>query len=224
MNGLQAPQSMNVPLIRWLFAAGAVAIFINQLHGQDTRPYEPVSRAFIEAGVLFQEDTDLSGFAGGSKLELDPGFRVGIGSAYAFTRYFSVDWEVSVLASSVKDASGLDEMDATITQVPFLVNGTLQYENQTAFTPFVSAGVGAAATSINIDEARSGTTTLDGSDYDFVFAWQIAGGVRYAINERLGLGVLYKYLWTADVEWSDPDVELDGLRSHAIMAFLSYRF
>jgi len=218
---------MSMRLITRLFATGAIALFTNQIHAQPTQPYEPVSRAWIEAGVLFQDSTDLSGFPGSlgdSNLEFDPGFRAGLGSGYAFTPYFSLDWEVAVLASSVKDASGLDEMDATITQVPFLVSGTLQYQNQTAFTPFVSIGAGAAATAINIDEARLGATTLDGSDYAFVFAWQLAGGLRYALNDRLGLGLLYKYLWTADAEWNDPDLELDGLRSHAVLAFLSYRF
>jgi opacity protein-like surface antigen len=115
-------------------------------------------------------------------------------------------------------------MDATLTQVPFLVSGTLQYQNQTPFTPFVSLGAGAAATAINVDEARLGATSLDGSDYAFVFAWQLGGGIRYALNDRFGLGLLYKYLWTADAEWNDPDLELDGLRSHAVLALLSYRF
>ena len=218
---------MSMRLITRLFTTAAIVLFTIRIHAQQTQPYEPVSRAWIEAGVLFHDSTDLGGFpgsSGDSNLEFDPGFRVGLGSGYAFTPYFSLDWEVDLLASSVKDASGLDEMDATITQVPFLVSGTLQYQNQTPFTPFVSVGAGAAATAINIDEARLGATTLDGSDYVFVFAWQLAGGLRYALNDRFGLGLLYKYLWTSDAEWNDPDLELDGLRSHAVMAVLSYRF
>ena len=219
---------------RW-FAAGAVAILSGQLWAQEKQPYEPVYRAWIEAGALFSQSTDLHGFpgaTGASKLEPQTGFRAGLGSGSALTPYFSLDWEVGVLASSIKKASGLDEFDGSITQVPFLISGTLQYQNETGFTPFVGVGVGAAATAINLDEARRGATALEGSDYDFVFAWQLAGGVKYAVNQRLGIGILYKYLWTADAKWevensssgADAKLEVDGIRSHAILAFVSYRF
>ncbi|HKQ36839.1 MAG TPA: outer membrane beta-barrel protein [Verrucomicrobiae bacterium] len=219
------------------FAAVAVAILAGPLCAQEKQPYEPVYRAWIEAGALFVQSTELRGFpgsAGASKLDPRAGFRAGLGSGSALTPYFSLDWEVGVLASSVKKASGLDDFDATITQVPFLISGTLQYENQTGFTPFVGLGVGAAATAISLDRARQGTTALEGSDYDFVFAWQLAGGLKYAVNPRLGLGVLYKYLWTSDAQWEvenatpsstgDATLKIDGIRSHAILAFVSYRF
>ena len=49
----------------------------------------------------------------------------------------------------------------------------------------------------------------------------------------MALGLVYKYLWTADAEWeleqdfpvtADQKLELDGIRSHAIMGYVSYRF
>ena len=228
---------MSVPFrMRW-FAAGVAALLASHLCAQEQQPYEPVYSGWFDAGALFYQSTDLHGVPGApgaSKLEPDTGFRIGFGSGWALAPYFSVDWEVSILASSVTKASGLDDFDGTITQVPFLINGTFQYQNQTRFTPFVGVGIGAAATAINLDKARQGTTDLEGSDYDFVFAWQLAGGVKYAVNPRLGLGVLYKYLWTADAKWEvdnnapsssgDAKLEIDGLRSHAILAFVSYRF
>ena len=218
-------------------AAGFAALLAGQLCAQEKEPYEPVYRAWIEAGALFSQSTDLHGFpgsTGASKLETDPGFRVGVGSGSALAPYFSLDWEVALLANSIKKASGIEKFEGTITQVPFLVNGTLQYESPSGITPFVGVGVGAAATALNVDKARNGATALEGSDYDFVFAWQLAGGVKYAVNRRLGLGVLYKYLWTADAKWEvndntplatgDAKLDVDGIRSHAILAYLSYRF
>jgi opacity protein-like surface antigen len=228
---------MNAPLSPLLFAASLITVIVPELPAQETPPYEPVHRAAIEAGAWFPQSTDLSGFPGSSgtsKLELNPGFRVGIGSAYALKPYFSVDWEAALLVSSVKNGGALDEFDATMTQVPFLISGVFQYENATAFTPFLGVGVGAASTAINVHEARIGVTSLEGSDYDFVFAWQIAAGLRYAVNERLGLGISYKYLWTGNAEWEfendaisatgDQKLEINGIRSHAILGYLSYRF
>jgi opacity protein-like surface antigen len=203
---------------------------------QEDIAHEPIYRAWLEAGALFSQSTDLHSFpgaGGASKLELDSGFRVGLGSTYQFKPYFALDWEIGVLGSSVDKASGLEEFDATITQVPFLVSGTFQYQNETGITPFVGAGIGVSSTTINVDEARSSTTTVSGSDYDFVFAWQLAGGVKYDFKNGMAVGVVYKYLWTGDVEWeleqdspgtADQELELDGIRSHGIMGYISYRF
>ena len=226
---------MSVPLRARLFAAGFVALWIQAASVQAMEPYPNVYRVWLEAGGLFPQSTELHlspGSGGSSKLTLDPGVRIGIGTDYSFTRYLSVGWEVAVLGSSVDKAAAFEEMDALITQVPFLINVAVRYENETGFTPFIGVGAGAASTAINVDEARTGTSTLEGSDYDFGFAWQLVGGLKYEFKRGLALGVLYKYLWTSDAEWEiedqfiggDRQLELDGIRSHAILAFVSYRF
>ena len=215
----------------------AVAAVTNRMHGDEASPYQNAYRVWLEAGGLFTQNSNLDSFPGAadsSRLKLNPGVRVGLGSAYTFTPLLSVGWEVGVLGSSVDSVAGLDEFDAVITQVPFLINVALRYETDTGFTPFIGIGAGFASTAINIDEARSGTASVEGSDYDFVGAWQLAAGLRYDFESGLGLGILYKYLWTADAEWEldnegavslgDPELKLDGLRSHALLAFVSYRF
>ena len=214
----------------------AAAFCAHPTAAQEDTPDAPPYRAWLEAGGLFSESTELHSFpgaGGAAKLELNSGFRVGLGSAYEFKPYFALDWEIGVLSSTVDRASGLEEMDATITQVPFLVNGTFQYRNETGFIPFVGAGLGVSSTTINVDEARSSTTALSGSDYDFVFAWQLAGGLNYEFKNGVALGLVYKYLWTGDAEWeleqdspgaADQKLGLDGLRSHAVMGYVNYRF
>jgi opacity protein-like surface antigen len=222
-----------------MFAAALVIFLTRSLSAQENQPYEPVSRAWAEGGVMFPQSTELHSFpgaSGSSRLTLNPGFRAGLGSAYEFTPYFALDWEIAVLAATVDKASGLQQMDATITQVPFLVNGVIQYQNDSGFTPFVGVGVGVASSAISVDAARSGTARVEGSDYEFVFAWQATGGVKYALKKRWGLGVVYKYLWTANAKWeldstvapattsTSQKLEVDGIRSHAVLAFVNYRF
>jgi opacity protein-like surface antigen len=219
-----------------MFAAALVLFLTCSLFAQDKQPYEDVYRAWAEGGVMFAQSTELHSFPGAStasKLTLNPGFRVGLGSSYEFTPYFALDWEVAVLAATVDKASGLQQMDATLTQVPFLVNAQFQYQNDSGFTPFVAVGIGVASTAIDVDEARSSTARVEGSDYEFVFAWQATGGVKYAFKKRWGLGVVYKYLWTADAKWEldttasasgNQKFEVDGIRSHAVLGFVNYRF
>ena len=228
---------MSVPMTTRMFAAALVVVLTRSISAQENQPYEPVYRAWAEGGVMLPQSTELRSFpgaSGASKLTLHPGFRVGLGSGYEFTPYFSLDWEIAVLTASVDKASGLQEMDATITQVPFLVNAAFQYQNDTGFTPFVGLGVGVSSAAINVDEARSSTATVSGSDYEFVFAWQATGGVKYAFKKRWGVGVVYKYLWTADTKWNldttsssgstNQKLDVDGIRSHSVLGFVSYRF
>lgn len=221
-----------------ILAAALVIFLTHSVLAQENPSYEAVSRAWAEGGVMFPQSTELHSFPGASgtsKITLNPGFRAGLGTAYEFTPYFALDWEIAVLAATVDKASGLQEMDATITQVPFLVNGVLQYQNDSGFTPFVGVGVGVASSAISVDEARSGTARVEGSDYEFVFAWQATGGVKYALKKRLGVGLMYKYLWTANAKWDldttvappgsgNQKLEVDGIRSHAVLAFVNYRF
>jgi len=225
---------MSMRLLSPWFAAVPIALCSQSLPAQE-EPHAHDYRAWLEAGPLFSDHTDLHSFpgaGGSSKLTLDTGVRVGLGADYGLTPYLTLGWEIGVLGSSVDRASGLEEMDAVITQVPFLVNLAVRYQNQTGFTPFIAIGLGGASTAINVDEARSSTVIAEGSDYDFVFAWQAAAGLKYQFNSGLELGLLYKYLWTGNAEWeldddlpgADPELELDGIRSHAILAFISYRF
>jgi opacity protein-like surface antigen len=227
---------MSMPSTTRLFAAAFIALWAAGASAQETQPYQHIYRAWFEAGGLFPQSTELHSFpgtGGSSKLTLNPGFRAGLGTDYSFTPYLSFGWEIGVLASTVDRASGLDEMDAVITQVPLLVNLAFRYENETGFTPFIGFGAGAASTAINVDEARSATARVEGSDYDFVLAWQATGGLKYQFRNGLELGLLYKYLWTGDAEWElnddslvtgDRELELNGIRSHAVLAFVSYRF
>ena len=227
---------MSTPFATRMFTAALIAFSSNELRSQETQPYAPVYHAWLEAGVLFAQSTDLHGFpgaGGAARLTLDPGFRIAGGSDYSFTRYLSVGWEVGVLGAGVEGASRLEEMDAVITQVPFLVNVALRYENASGFTPFIGIAGGAASTALDVDEARSGTATVDGSDFDFVPAWQLTAGMKYEFKNHIGLGLTYKYLWTGNAEWElesdtsgvpDQDLRLDGIHSHAVLAFISYQF
>lgn len=226
---MQLPTRISTALLSTVALASSVA--------EENRTYEPVYRAWAEAGGAFMESTEIRGFpgtTGDSEVRFDPGFRLGAGASYSLAPYFSLDWEVGVVAASVDRASGVDEIDAVVTQVPLLMTAMFQYVNSTGFTPFAGVGAGGSSTTINVDEARSGSAALEGSDYDFVFAWQATGGVKYAWRSGLTLGIAYKYLWTSDAEFElendfavgggNDELEMDGIRSHSVLAFVSYRF
>jgi opacity protein-like surface antigen len=71
---------------------------------------------------------------------------------------------------------------------------------------------------------------LHGSDSDVVFAYQAFGGLRYAINDHMGVGLEYHYFATTGASWDangvgNPNrISFEGVQSHAITASFTYRF
>jgi opacity protein-like surface antigen len=122
------------------------------------------------------------------------------------------------------DYFGVLEVEFTgdVTVLAGLANVYYDFANSTAFTPFVSAGIGMAQVEIN-DLNFPGSRLASVSDDDTVFAWQFGGGVSYAVNDMFDIELKYRYLMTEDLEFSD-NTEVDGPNSHNISLGMRYYF
>jgi len=97
-----------------------------------------------------------------------------------------------------------------------LLNGYIDFENGTAFTPFVTAGLGFA----RID----GEITVDGvtdDEDDTVLAFQLGVGAGYAVSDTVTLDCKYRYLYTDDFEFEDVAL---GMASHNITVGIRVAF
>lgn len=168
-----------------------------------------------DLGGTIPQDVDVKEFLGAVlpdyKLKLDPGFRLGLGAGYQFVDWASVEIESGFMGHEVNTVTGATYVhDAFYGNVPFLFNGRLQLPmGRCPVIPYVGAGVGFAATWFDVDvlefrDAVGDIYGISGSDSDTVFAWQAFAGLRYAINERMGLGVEYRFF-----EADGPSFEAD---------------
>jgi opacity protein-like surface antigen len=87
-----------------------------------------------------------------------------------------------------------------------LATVTLKLPNRTGIVPFASAGAGVAFTFFNADDLVNdpggpNEFILDGSESDAVFAWQLSAGLKYQLNDRMSMGVAYKFLYTGEPDW-----------------------
>ncbi len=95
----------------------------------------------------------------------------------------------------------------------FFLNGYYDFRNSTNWTPFLGAGIGYA--NVEIDYSPSNVGIID--DDDDVFAWQIMGGVSYAINEQFEITGSIRYRETDEAEFnssllqSEFDIETETL-------------
>ncbi len=196
-----------------------------------------------DLGGNLSQDVDVKEFLGaavpGYKLELDPGLRAGVGAGYQFVDWASAEVELGFMGNEIKSMTGATHIhDAMIGNVPFLVNGKLQYPmGRCPVTPYIGAGVGFSETFFDVDvlefrDAAGNIYGISGSDSEAVFAWQAFAGLRYALNERMGLGVEYRFFqadspsWTAEFtsHTSGDTVKFGRTQTHAISLTFDFRF
>lgn len=120
-----------------------------------------------------------------------------------------------------------------------MVNTYYDFRNSSAFTPWVSVGLGYARihhkatytdTSWNKSGEVSDISALHYSGYDNNFAWSIGAGVRYDITPDIALDLSYRYLDAGKSSLSYKDAEGDkykseaDVKSHDIMFGVTYNF
>ena len=140
--------------------------------------------------------------------EFDTGVALGAALGYDFSR-FRVEGEISYQKNNVSKigAQGAS-FDATGDSVAlsFLINGYYDFINSSAFTPYISAGLGFAQVEFNdLDISSSGFS--GSSDEDTVLAYQVGIGVGYAVTEKVTIDLKYRYFGAEDSEYGTTTAE-----------------
>jgi opacity protein-like surface antigen len=117
--------------------------------------------------------------------------------------------------------------------VPFLANVKFQLPmGRCPVKPYLGAGAGFSEAIFDVDKLTIGGISIHGNDADTVFAWQAFAGLRYAINERMGLAVEYRYFeadsptWHANLAFNSASdaFGFGKTHTHAISLAFDYRF
>ena len=210
-----------------LIVAGSLPAF-----GQSTGFYVKA-----DVGGNITQDTNLREFFGpvapGTKVKFDPGFRAGLAGGYQLTDWFAPEVEVGFLENRIDSITGADRVhNAWFANVPFLVNGKLQYPNSSPLTPYIGAGVGFSESIIDVGRIDLGGTSLHGNISDTVFAWQAFAGLRYRFNDSMGLSVEYRYFAADGASWqadftsgtASDTMRMGRTKTHAISLAFDFRF
>jgi opacity protein-like surface antigen len=140
--------------------------------------------------------------------EFDTGLAFGAALGYDFNR-FRVEGEISYQKNDIDkiSAQGVSLVPTGDAKaLSFLINGYYDFINHSAFTPYISAGLGLAQVEFNdLDIYKVGFS--GSSDEDTVFAYQIGIGVGYAITEKVTIDVKYRYFGTEDSEYDSTEGE-----------------
>ena len=112
--------------------------------------------------------------------------------------------------------SGSIPVNSDVSIFTFLVNGYFDFNNDSKFTPYLTAGIG--MTNVEVE-----------SEDDTVFAYQVGAGVGFAMSETVTLDCRYRYLGAADYEIGDTiegvAVKLEAsMASHNLTVGLRFAF
>lgn len=155
------------------------------------------------------------------ELESDTGLAFGIALGYGFDNNMRIEGELAYQKNDVDKigAFGVSvDANGDTSSLAFLLNGYYDFVNDSALTPFISAGIGFAKVEIN-DFSVMGVTL--GSEDDTVFAYQVGAGVGYAVTEKTTLDLKYRYFGTADPEFDTTEAEYS---SHNFYFGIRYSF
>jgi opacity protein-like surface antigen len=146
-----------------------------------------------------------------AEFHADTGFRFSAAAGYNFNKWVGLELETGYLYNNT--LSGFSAFGNQVTtpgvgvgQVPVLVNFVLRYENPSRVVPYVGFGLG-------------GELVYSGSDSLFELVYQPMFGARYEINEKLSVGLGYKYLGSG---LAAMFATMEG--NHSVLIELNWKF
>ena len=192
---------------------------------------DPKWYAQADLGVSLVNDTDVERFITPTtgEAEFDVGFASGLTAGYHITPWLAAEFQTGYMLNGVND------VDAVLSQCPFMFNLTYELRKCGKFVPFVGVGAGGMLSILSIDDTvdmGEGTVRIDGSDADLVFAYQAFGGIRYHFNDRMGVGFLYRFRGTGGPSWEVEDwytgetfgdIAFDDVFSHTFTVLFNFQ-
>jgi len=165
-------------------------------------------------------------------VEFDPGFRLGLRGGYGVTDWFDAEVETGLTANNISFITGATQTDGSLANIPFLLNARFHCPALHQWSPYFGGGLGFSTTVLSGDNLTVSGVTMDGSVAGVVFAYQAFAGLRYAINDRMGISIEYHYFATSDsdmtasltVGTASNQVQLGGTATHAATIAFDYRF
>ncbi len=175
----------------------------------------------VESGLTLLEDAQ-----DGSSFDFNEGYNAS-GSLGVKLGTLRVEGEVAYRESNISQATVNGTTfgaSGDVSALSFMGNVYHDFENKSAWTPYVGGGIGAAQISFS-DVLAS--TALRVDDDDLVLAYKFEAGFALELDDNLDLYANYNYFATTDPEFTNS-VTLTkfqtGYKSHNLGFGLSFRF
>jgi opacity protein-like surface antigen len=176
-----------------------------------------------DAGVAVMKDLTLTfNGTGPGHMTFDTGFRFDVAARYHLSGGWDADFEAGVVYNTVDQIAGVSlssiGASAEFTQIPLIVDIIYNIPVHGPFSLYFGAGMGGT---VGLFHASGGGENTDHTD--FTFGFQGIAGMKYAINDRIDLGLVYKFMGTSDHDFGSG-LTSNGSKCHSGMLAFSYKF
>ena len=146
----------------------------------------------INGGAVWLMDSDIKNGQNG-KAEFDLGFGVGGDVGYDFGPVRiegEIEYRLNDYDKAGLDSVGTSKSGGSYKSLALMVNGYYDFENSSAFTPFLMVGIGGA--NVDTDSLTSGGLNIP-SDNSWQFAYQVGAGVGWEFANSWILDLSYRF-------------------------------
>jgi len=154
--------------------------------------------------------------------ELDTGLGLGVTLGYD-TGNIRAEGEVfyqkNDFGETSYDGVGI-QLEGDASSLAFMLNVYFDLNNDTAFTPYITGGIGGARIEVS-DFNVSGASNVDVSGNDTVVAVQVGLGAGYAVTETFAIDVKYRYFTNEDAQVTGINSKYSG---HQVLAGVRISF
>jgi len=155
-------------------------------------------------------DSDMPGVP--LEIESDNGLAIAGAFGYGFNKNIRLEAEIQYVKHDLDKVNVLGsnlDINGDFSSLAMLLNGYYDFANESAFTPFISAGLGFSKLDAS-DTSIPGMGSLSSSDDDTVFAYQFSAGVSYAVTQKFAVDGKYRYFATSDPQLDVLEPEVSG--------------
>ena len=183
----------------------------------------PTGRLYLgaDAGLALQQDVTIKD-SGGAKISFDPGARFDVAVGYHFTDAWAAEFQAGVIYNSIDKIAGISldsqGLSANLYEIPLMANLTYTLPVGERFSAYLGAGVGGV---VGVFHGEGGGESTDHTD--LTFGYQGILGLKYALHDKMGLSLAYKFLGTTDHDFGSG-VKSEGTRTHSVLVAFTIKF
>lgn len=184
--------------VLYIIAIGAMSASFVQA---EMSPYISLSGGY--AG-LFKSDIEWTG--GGGEIEYKDGYviegAVGTGfDSVPMRAELALSYQGNDLDTFTETGGTTDDAsDSSLSAIAFMLNGYYDIKTESAFTPYLLAGLGFTSAEVDFGDTK---------EDDTVFTGQLGIGVGYAVTDNLIIDLKYKFMASQAIEFTDEDEKIE---------------
>lgn len=191
---------------RFILALVVLCVFITPALAQDGNWY-----ASLKGGISSGPEASAADQGVSLTLDTDVGAALMGSVGYAWENGVRLEGEVSWRDNELGDVDvrvgnrqGTVDVDGSVTNVAFMVNGAYEVALSPLLTPYLMAGLGVARLESEVSGLAG--TSIQWDDDKTVFAYQAGVGVAYPLTPEWSFDVSYRFFGTEDVTFDDVTV------------------